>query len=360
MSITFGNTGNPSNVTTYLDSLFSQTLANYSRTLVDNIGKSNAFFYKLINSKFYEGENGGTYIQLPLMYSLGTMDSYSGYDELGTTPTDGITSAIYEWRQLAIPVVYSMDEVLKNREKLIDLVKTRIMQAEMGIQEGFVTHFLQGSGSGALTTPKVSGNNGSTSIEPIAKLIEFSSTSETVGNISGSAQTWWRNQSTTSTATTNTGFINEMLTLYNNCSKGTGGPPDLIIMDQTTYELFHMALYMKYRQVAEDQKFPFANMKWMNSVVVWDEKVPNVFAGTTDTTSTTGGTVYMLNTKFFRMKYMNGRDFEMLKDENGKSFVKPFNGDSRVGHIGWMGNVCVSNRRKHGVLGKVARTLTNS
>jgi len=360
MAITFGTATNPSQITTYLDSLFSQTLANYSKKIVDNIGKSNAFYSKVINSSLYESENGGSYIQVPLMYQLGTMDSYAGYDELGVTPVDGVTSAVYEWRQLAIPIVYSMDEVLKNREKIVDLVKTKIMQAEMGIQEGFITHLLQGSGNGALTTPKVSGNNGSSSIEPLPKLIEYSTTAETVGNISGSTYSWWRNFSTTSAATTGDGLLQEMLTMYNNCSRGTGGSPDLILMDQTTYELFHMAIYKRYRQTSSDQNFPFENIKWMKSLVVWDEKVPNVFAGTTDTSTTTGGTIYFLNTKFFRIKYMAGRDFSMLTDENGKTFVKPHNGDSRVGHIAWMGNVCVNNRRKHGVIGKVARTLTLS
>ena len=358
MAITFGNAGNPSQITTNLDALFSQTLANYSKTLVDNIGLSNAFFNKIIKSNYYQSENGGSYIQIPLMYQLGGFDSYQDYDELDLSVTDGITSAIYEWRQLAAPIVYSMSEVLKNREKIVDLVKTKIQQAEMGIQEGFITHLLQGSGSGALTTPKVSAVNGSSSIEPLPKLIEYSTTAETVGNISGNTHSWWRNRTKTSAATTYTGFLQEMLNLYNTCSLGTGGSPDLILMDQTTYELFHFAIYEKYRQVSSEQSFPFENIKWMKSVVVWDEKVPNVFAGTLDTTTATGGTAYFINTKFFRIKYMSGRDFDMLKDENGKSFVKPHNGDSRAGHIGWMGNICVNNRRKHGVLGKIARTLT--
>lgn len=364
MAITFGDTSNPSQITTYLDALFSQTLANYSKTLVDNIGKSNAFFSKIINGKLYESEKGGSYIQIPLMTQLGSFDSYSGYDELATTPIDGVTSAIYEWRQLAAQIVYSMDEVLKNREKLVDLVKTKIKQAEMGIQEGFITHFLQGSGAGALSTPKVSGSNGSTSIEPIAKLIEYNTGTfvETVGNINSNtaSNAFWRNFASVSAATTGAGLLQEMLTLYNNCSRGTGGSPDLILMDQTTYELFHFAIYQKYRQIQSNQSFPFENIQWMKATVVWDEKVPNVFAGTTDTSTTTGGTAYFLNTSFFRIKHMEGRDFSMLLDENGKAFVKPHNGDSRIGHLGWMGNICVNNRRKHGVLGKVARTLTFS
>ena len=76
MAITFGDTGAPSNITTYFDTLFAQTLAKYNKTLVDNIGKSNALFHKIINGSMYEGESGGTYIQIPLMYGLGTFGSY--------------------------------------------------------------------------------------------------------------------------------------------------------------------------------------------------------------------------------------------------------------------------------------------
>src|SRR6187549_740595 len=193
MAITFGDTGNPSNITTYFDQLFATTLAKYSKTLIDNIGKSNALFHKLINGNYYEGVSGGSYIQIPLMYALGTFDSYEGYDELSTAPTEGLTSAIYQWSQLAAPVTYSMLDVLKNREQIVDLVKTKMKQSEMTIQEGFATHFLQGSGSGALATPKVSSGNGSTSIDPIAKLIEYNTGTftQTVGNIDSSAQSWW-------------------------------------------------------------------------------------------------------------------------------------------------------------------------
>lgn len=308
----------------------------------------------------YEDGGSGTYIQMPLMSALNGIDTYEGYDELSVAPIEGVTSAIYEWRNIVTPIVYAMVDVLKNRERIVDLVKTKIQQAEMGIQEGFMTHFLQGSGSGAISTPKVSGTNGSTSIEPIAKLIEYNTGTftETVGNISGNAESWWRNQVTVSAATTYVGFLKEMVNLYNSCSKSSGGPPDLIIMDQTSYELFHFAFFNQYRQINENPNFPFANFKFMNATVTWDEKIPNVFAGTTDTTTTTGGTAYFINTKFFRMKYLSGRDFVMLKDESGKSFAKPINGDSRVGHMAWSGNICVNNRRKHGVLGKIARTLT--
>ena len=65
-----------------------------------------------------------------------------------------------------------------------------------------------------------------------------------------------------------------------------------------------------------------------------------------------------LNTQFFKLRYHPDRDWAMLEDENGKTFAKPINGDSRTGHIAWMGNTSCNNRRKQGVLGKIARTLT--
>ena len=137
MSITFGSTSAPSDITLYLDSVFGTSLANYRKTLIDNIGATNAFLHELIKSDQYESCDGGTYIQEPLMYELAPMSWYDGYDELSTIPTDGITDAIYEWRQAAAPITYNMKEVIQNKHKIVDLVKSRIMQAEMGIQEGW-------------------------------------------------------------------------------------------------------------------------------------------------------------------------------------------------------------------------------
>lgn len=356
MAITFGDTGNPSNITTYLDSVFAQSLANYRKKLTDNIGASNEFLRRLMKSEAYESADGGTYIAEPLMYQLAPMDSYDGYDELSTVPTDGITEAIFEWRQLATPIAYNMKEVIQNQHKILDLVKNRILQGEMGIQEGFALQLMQGSGAGALATPKVSGVNGSTGIEPIAKIIAMTPTN-VVGNIDSNTQSWWKNKTKSSVATTYDAFLLEMVNLRNSTSLGSGGGPDLILMDQISYELFQFAWYQRYRSnMASDPSVPFENVKWGNITVVMDDKVPDVEGGLVSASNM--GTAYFINTKFFRLRYHPSRNFEMLKDENGKTFAKPINGDSRVGHISWMGNLTCNNRRKQGVLYGIARTLT--
>lgn len=370
MAITFGNAAAPNNITTYLDSVFSTSLANYRKTLIDNIGAMNAVLYDVIKGETYEEASGGTYIAEELMYGLAPADSYDGYDELSTMPTDGITQAQFEWRQIAAPIVYNMKEVIQNEQKIVALVKARIQQAEMGLQENWAQAFMWGAypQGGAITSPRTSTVNGSSSIEPLPKLIAYNSTALTVGAIPELANTWWRNQWATSAATTYSGYMLELERMYNRCALGTGGPPTHILMDQVSYELFIHAYFSIYKASPDalDNAYPFVGKKFLNAKVIMDDKVPDAYTGAAgtqvggivDSTTLTYGSAYFINAKFFKIRYHPDRNFEMLKDENGKTFAKPINGDSRVGHVAWMGNVTLNNRRKHGVLAKIARSLT--
>src|SRR6266853_518125 len=371
MGVTFGSSSAPSQVTTNLDSLFGLSLSAYRKELIDNIGAVNAFFFEIISKELYEGQDGGTYIQIPLMYALANADSYDGYDELSTVPTDGITDGIYQWRQCAAAIAYSMREVKQNKQKIVDLVKSRIKQAEMGLQEFFSQSLMFGSANqigGSIATPYVSPINGSSSIEPLGELIKFDPTTSTsIGNIAQDTNTWWRNKTLTSAATTYDGFLLEVDSIFNSCSLGTGGKSKLILMDQVTYKLFVNALYQKYRytQLQVDDAYPFENVVYKGAHFVMDDKTPDAFSGTVPTlvagagttTSLTYGSGYFINPEFFKMIYEDDSDFKMLEDDQGRTFFKPVNGDSRVGHVAWMGNLTTDNRRKQGVIGKVARTL---
>ncbi len=364
-TITFGDTAAPSDIAKYFDAVFSQSLQNARGMLIDNIGTSNAFLHTLIKSEYYEATDGGTHIEEELMYALSSMESYDGYDELSTAPTDGITTAVYEWRQLAVPVTYSMKEVIQNRRRITNLVKSKMTQMQIGFEEGWATHFMQGSGDGALSTERTNGVNGSKSIIPLPLLVKYDPTTSTsIGNINQSTSTWWRNKTKTAVITSSSkpfNFISEWLNIFNTCALGSGGQPDICICDQTTFELASMSLYDKYRNTSgSDNNFPFTNIRLPfgngRSLLVMDEKTPDVESNLTSTA--TYGTMYFLNSKFFRIRPIEGRDFEMLRDEAGNTFAKPINQDARVGHCAWMGQVTTNNRRKHGVWGKIPRTLT--
>jgi len=68
--------------------------------------------------------------------------------------------------------------------------------------------------------------NGSVAFDPLPLLVALDPTvaAAMVGGISPVGNTWWENQTTTAAATDYTHFLNEVLHLYNNCSKGPGGP----------------------------------------------------------------------------------------------------------------------------------------
>jgi hypothetical protein len=382
MPLTFGSQTAPNNITTYLDSVFATSLANYRKTLIDNIGATNALLYDLIKGETYEEADGGTYIAEELMYALAPADSYDGYDELSTLPTDGITQAQFEWRQVASPIVYNTKEVIQNQHRIVNLVKARIQQSELGIQENWAQAFLWGAGAGQMTVPRTSPVNGSYHVEPLPKLISYNTagtdfignaaatgTPLTVGGIPEATNTWWQNHWGTSAATTYSGFMYELESLYNTVSLGTGGPPTHIFLDQQTYQNFIHAYFAIYKANADalNDEYPFIGKKFLNAKVIMDDKVPDVFSnkpgvqtgGVVSTGSMTYGTCYDVNSKFFKIRYHPSRNWEMLKDENGNTFAKPINGDSRVGHVGWMGNVTINNRRKHGVIGKFLRTYAS-
>jgi len=373
-TISFGSSSAPSAVTTNLDSLFGLSLAAYRKELIDNIGATNAFFFEVIRGDLYEGQDGGTYIQVPLMYGLAPADSYDGYDELSTMPTDGITDCIYQWRQCASPIAYSMKEVKQNKQKIVDLVKSRIKQTEMGLQEFFAQSLMWGSANqsgGSLKTPYVSPVNGSSSIEPISEIIDYAAATNNVaiGNINQNTNTWWQNKVLASAATTYDGYILEVDQIFNRCSLGTGGKPKLILMDETSYELFVHALYQKYRYIKphEDEAYPFENVVYKGAHFVMDDKVPDVannivptlVGGAGNPASLTNGSGLYINPQFFKLVYEEDSDFKMLEDDSGKTFFKPINGDSRVGHVAWMGNLTCTNRRKQGVHGAIARSYSS-
>jgi hypothetical protein len=357
----YGGSGAPAQSTFNYDSLVSTSLANYRGTLTDNISKSNPLFHELKKKDLWESRDGGMYIAEDLMMNTGGLEPYDGYDELPLVPNDGVTQMQVDWRQLATPIVISEKERKQNKHRIVSLLESRIKIAEIGMEENFTKHLLNGqlAGSGTdIREPYMNNANGALSIDPLPRWVMYDPTANyTIGNINQSTQRWWRNVTKTSAATTGQGFLNEVMGVYQQVSKGPGGPPDLIWTDMTTWGLWHQAMMEKYRATSSDNDFPYQNFKFWNSIVVWDEDIPDVSAnGGAGALSadTTKGTAYFLNTKFFKIIYESETNFVDTE------FQKPINQDVKGKHILWMGNTLSNNRRKQGVLGNISRTLTFS
>jgi hypothetical protein len=362
MSVTLGPSTAANSLTVNFDAIFATSLANARKTLADNISNSNPFFYEMKKNGMYEGADGGAYLQEDLMYALTPTDSYDSFDTLIIAPPDGITAAIYDWRQNSTPIPVSNKEKKMNKHRLVDFLAARIKQAELGAIDWWSKSILQGSlpTGGNIYTPRVSTFNGSAAVDPLWAFVQPDPTvaGQTYSKIGGidqsvAANSWWRNRVVDfSGVTTYSGFLAKLDNLFNTMSIGPGGKPNLLLCDQTTYELINAAYYDKYRRTADsDNDYPFPNIKFRGAKIVWDENFPNIFANTTDTTTANGGAILALNTDFLKIRYESSTDFVTT------DMVRPANQDAEVAHILWMGNITCSNRRKQGIGWKIPRTL---
>jgi hypothetical protein len=353
----------PSSETKNYDALLSLTLANYRATLQDTISTSNAFFFTLKEqADGWRGvSNLGERIEIPLMYEMGTADVYSGYDVLDVTPMEGITKAYFEWTQMSVPITISRIEERKNSGELalISLLKSKTKQALLGLQDLFGKALLQGNGPNsatAITTPYTSPINGATGFSPLPLLVKYDPTSSTViGNINQSTYAWWANQFKADASTTYAGFLKTLSGLYNKCTAGPGGSPNLFLCDRQVYELYEAAMWAKYQNPSFTKaNFPFDALNFKGKPLTWDDFVPDVTNGTIASIPVAAaGTLYMLNTNFFDVTYDNETNFI------NTPFITPENQDAKVSHVMWYGSTTVSNRKKHGVQGSIDTTITS-
>lgn len=365
---TVGNTSAPSTNTVYYDALLSTTLDAYvsGGTMFDNIFKDSAFLAALRLMDAVQKQNGGERIRAPLMYGdNSTVKSYSGYDTLDTTPQDGMTTAFYEWREIGGTISISRKEERQNSGEaaIISLLQSKIKQAEMTMRETLNRQLLLGTVSGATFVP---GNEGK-DLNPLGYFLRKNNTLDptsggNVGNIAAS-NTWWRHQTAVAdnssadtgnafalNVTTYKGLVVALKRMYNHCSRGTGGSPNLVVMDQNTFETYENALDDKVRYTnTRMADMGFDTIKLRGATCIWDEVVPDVDNGTEQLTR---GTAFFLNTNFYKLIIDSQTDIVTTP------FVEPENQTAKTAKILFMGNAAVSNLRKLGVLYAVSQSIT--
>lgn len=349
---------NPSSLTLNFNDVLSTTLFKWAPTLQDTISTANAFFYQIMKAGAYKTVDSiGDRAAFPLMYDLTPTDSYRGYDQVEVTPTDGITTAFYDWRQASTPITISGLDKKKNsgEERMLNLLDTKTMQAKISIKQFFNKTLLQGNGinsAAQVTTAFTSIANGSTFVDPLGLQIAYDPTAAlTIGNIPQATYTWWRNVTKNSTSTTFKGFLKELRSTRNSASKGPGDGPDLHLCGQGAYELYESSLAENHRNPSYQRAdIPFENIGFYSKPVVWDEYVIDAQGGST-TQSTTSDSWYMFNTQFWGVQVESGTNFAP------GPFVTPENQDASTALILWLGAVGCSNRRKQAVMGGIDTTI---
>lgn len=311
--------------------LVTTTFRSHSKDIKDNISKNNALLKRLDSKKQTRVEDGGLTIVTPLDYAAnGTYQRYSGYDLLNIGASDVISSAEYQWRQIAINVVASGLELRTNSggSRIINLVKARMKNAMRTFKNNFSADVY---GDGTLPNQ----------INGLQALISDAGTG-TVGGIDSAAWAFWQNKvqsaaapiqgggAITPSATT---IESLMLPLWLALVRGDDHP-DLIVADNnyfTMYEQSQTSIKRYTEGVSADGGF--ASLKYKGADVIFDggSGIP-------------ANRMYFQNTDYLEKVVHSQANLEVMDE------MKPYNQDAAVVPILWMGNLVCSNRSLQGVM----------
>lgn len=311
------------------DALLSTTLANYRDKLTDNVFTARPLTYWLSSRDRIRMESGGVKIVEQLMYGQNsTVGVYSGYDTISLTPQEGISAAEYDWKQYAASIVISGIEEAKNNGEhaIINLLESKIMQAEESMREGFNQMFF-GDGTDTLGA---GGTNSGKTWNGLENLVS----DVTVGGINPatSGNAFWQSYEEDTAGALS---LIDMSTGYNSVSVGNDHP-DMVLTTQTLFEKYESLLQPQLRYTdATTADAGFQNLLFKSAPVMYDVHAPS-------------GTMYFLNSKYIKLVGHSDKWFSQT------DFVRPENQDARMALIMCYGNLIVSNRAKQGKL--TART----
>ena len=355
------------------DSLSSLTRDKFLPVLVDNIFNSNPLAVKLLKNA--EMLDGGRKIITPLEYAKNTAQGfYSGYDVLDTTPSDPVTSAVWEWKQAYANISISGEEELKNAgdSMVLSLLKSKMGNAERSLKDLFGSK-LFGTGTAAPGSNEITALCGqgavdnSTDEASESAVIDYAGSSmvhaagnidnciigynRSLGGVNSDSYTWWDSKFASFaadgtpitdpadfgdlTATTNgvAAISARMTRMYGALTIGND-QPDLIITTQVIYDAYESSLQANKRFVADEAGLGdagFSTLRFKNAAVVADSHCP-------------AGTMLMLNTKYLDFKTHSKRNFSF------QDFQKPINQDARTAKIFWMGQLVCTNPRMQGMI----------
>ena len=277
-------------------------------------------------------DNGGKEIKADLMYSGNSAQYFSGYDVLNTDAVDGITAAFYPFRYAAVPITINYTEEMENRksDSAMKLLAAKTEQSMLTLRD-------------QINSSIYSAQTGKAPLGFQDLIADAPGTSPTtLGGITVSSNTWWKNKSNNATADTsfvtinNTHFYEGMLrmsTTWNDVSEGNEQPTNIFTTN---------AIYADFEEIFEGTGYQRLSSKDAPGV---DGRLPS-FRGIPVQYDRDCGTgrMYFLNTKYLKMHMQAGMNFAKTP------FKEPSNQMAKVGFIVIGLNLSVNNRRRQGVI----------
>ena len=306
-----------------LSEIVTTTLRNRSRTLSDNVSNHNALLRRLRENGNQTSVTGRDIVRELEYADNGTVQFYSGYETLDVSPSDVLSAAVFDYKQLAGNVTISGLEQVKNSgtEAIINLLEARINVLEKSLMNSLSTSlYSDGTGSSG---KEVGG----------LQLIVADAGTGTVGGINSGTFTFWQNAQTTATgsAFSVANVQSDMNTIYLSLVRGADSP-DLVMAGTNAYTAFLGSLQAIQRITSDDlANSGFTSLQYLNSDVVFDSACNT-------------NRMYFLNTDYLRLEVAAARDF--VPGEAKMSV----NQDAMVTPMFWSGNLTCSNRALQGVI----------
>lgn len=299
------------------DQISGITEKTFVKKLADNIFDSNPGIQRL-KKKGIEKLDGGTSIMQPLNYAQTAASGwYNGADTLSTADNESITAAEYQWKQLYANIsIVRKDELMNSGDAAkIKLVKSKMQIAEKTMIDQLGTALY---------------NDGTTLNAP-AGLRSIVATSNTVGGISQSANSWWQAQVDSSTTTFSIAALNTQFTA---CTIDSDHP-SVILATRANYNRYYATLQPQQRFMdSETAKGGFQSLMFNGIPFIADSHCP-------------ANHIFLINEDYLSLYVHKDEDMRF------EPFQKPINQNVRVAKIFWMGGLGSSNNRLHGKLSAI-------
>ena len=316
-------------ITKDYDLIGSITHPKVAQKIADNITKRIPLFYFLNKLGNKEHEDGGEKYVLGVLKELPSAQAYIGTDPLTNPETDSVTSAIYERKQITVPVNLTGTKLLKNSggvDSIIGYMETVVEVGEEGMKDA-----LAGSSIGIFSSQ----NEDDTGITGLQTFLTTSVSTGSVGRLSRVSFPFWRHKLDSVTTGFATDGLTSMRNLWIAVSRGNE-KPTVIIVTPTTYANLLKALVgtINYNTPSPKTSFgdiDFEHVNFHGAPVIFDDGVP-------------ANTGYFLNLKYFKLLVHKDRDMTI------RDFIQPTNQDTLLGRIYWAGNLVCNNLKAQGIL----------
>lgn len=321
-------------VTRTYNRIFSTVADKVQPVLFDITSTKTSTLFRYREMGAIQEVGGRPHLRFTVLKDLSTTVGYTDNDPITPVRSDPVTSAIFEWKQLATPVLLTGLDMIKTGdegiENLIDLFITEAAISQRDAVGGSALGIFSDADETTLT--KITG---------LQSIFSPSTTVGLVGNINRATESNWRHKTQDVASDFSVNGLARMETLYRQCSQFDENV-DTIVCTGSMMDNFKVTVTQTFRT-----NLPLVGVAAGDEAMI-DAGFPNIrFNGALmfDDDACPANSAYFMNLKtYMRLIVRQGRASEIGE------FVKAQDRDNIATHILFAGNQVTTNLKRGGLL----------